>query len=68
LVRKVLEGTVSEEHHLQEDRGSWVDPKGRLVIPPDNTLKKRIMHAYHNGLSGHPGRDEIVWKIMEQFF
>jgi len=26
------------------------------------------MHTYHNGLLGHPGRDETVRKILEWFY
>jgi hypothetical protein len=58
---------LSKEHQYWCDRGSWKDPEGKLVIPSDNALKRWIMHAYHNGLSGHPGRDEMVRKILGLF-
>ena len=25
------------------------------------------MHAYHNGLSGHPGRDKTIRKVLQRF-
>jgi hypothetical protein len=58
---------LSEQYRYWCDRGSWKDPEGKLVIPPDDTLKRQIMHAYHDGLSGHPRRDETVRKILERF-
>jgi hypothetical protein len=45
-----------------------MDSSDRLVIPPDNLLKKQIMHVYHNGLSGHPEQDKMMRKILEGFY
>jgi len=34
---------------------------GRLVVPPDLTLKREIMRVVHKGLlTGHPSRDETI--------
>ena len=45
----------------------WTTEDGRSLIPPSDTLKRRIMHAYHNGLIGHPGRDEMTRKVLKKF-
>jgi Integrase zinc binding domain/Chromo (CHRromatin Organisation MOdifier) domain len=48
----------------------WRDIKAhRLVIPPDQGLKRELMHSWHDGpLSGHPGRDETIRKINREYF
>jgi len=46
----------------------WVVEDGQMLIPPSDELKQRIMHAYHNGLSGHPGRDETIRKTLQCFY
>jgi RNase H-like domain found in reverse transcriptase/Reverse transcriptase (RNA-dependent DNA polymerase)/Integrase zinc binding domain/Chromo (CHRromatin Organisation MOdifier) domain len=48
----------------------WRDTKGhRLVIPPDQGLKRELMYSWHDGpLSGHPGRDETIRKINREYF
>jgi hypothetical protein len=40
-----------------------------MLIPPSDELKRRIMHAYHGGLAGHPGpgRDETIRKVLQRF-
>jgi hypothetical protein len=45
----------------------WIAGDGRMLIPPSDELKWRIMHAYHDGLSGHPGRDETIRKVLQHF-
>jgi len=41
---------------------SW-SKDGKLVIPPDLGLKRKLMHHVHNGYTaGHPGRDEMLRK------
>ncbi len=40
----------------------------RLAVPPDQELKRRIMHAYHDGLMAHPGHDETVRKVLDWFY
>ena len=45
----------------------WIAEDGRILVPPVDELKRRIMHAYHDGLSGHPGRDKTVWKVLQCF-
>jgi hypothetical protein len=37
-----------------------MDSNDRLVVPPNNMLKKQIMHAYHDGLSRHPGQERKI--------
>ena len=40
----------------------WHDPKSnKLVIPPDEGLRRHIMKVWHEGITnGHPGRDETT--------
>jgi RNase H-like domain found in reverse transcriptase/Integrase zinc binding domain len=48
----------------------WRDiPGHRLVIPPDQGLKREIMHTWHDGpLNGHPGRDETIRHVNKEYF
>jgi Integrase zinc binding domain/Chromo (CHRromatin Organisation MOdifier) domain len=48
----------------------WRDiSEHRLVIPPDQGLKREIMHTWHNGpLNGHPGRDETIRCVNKEYF
>jgi hypothetical protein len=58
-----------KEQEGQHDEGTtlWTLEDGRPIVPPSDTLKKRIMHAYHNGLIGHPGRDKTTRKVLGRF-
>jgi RNase H-like domain found in reverse transcriptase/Integrase zinc binding domain/Chromo (CHRromatin Organisation MOdifier) domain len=48
----------------------WRDVKGRrLVIPPDQGLKRELMNVWHEGsINGHPGRDETIRRINREYF
>jgi Integrase zinc binding domain len=48
----------------------WQDISAhRLVIPPDQGLKCKIMHTWHDGpLNGHPGRDETIRHVNKEYF
>jgi hypothetical protein len=58
-----------KEHKGQQAKGTtlWIAEDGRTLIPPSDELKRRIMHAYHNGLLGHLGRDETIRKVLQRF-
>ena len=53
-----------KEHNGRQTKGMtlWTAEDGRILVPPVDELKRRIMHAYHDGLIGHPGRDETTRK------
>jgi len=57
------------QRHLswREDQGQWLDANQKVVIPLDQALQRCIMHAYHDRLTGHPGHDETVRKVLERF-
>ncbi len=39
----------------------WMDQQERLVVPPDDDLKKKILRELHNHWgAGHSGRDETI--------
>ena len=48
----------------------WKDTnEQRLVIPPNNSLKRRLMQVWHDGpTAGHPGRDETVRRINREYY
>jgi RNase H-like domain found in reverse transcriptase/Reverse transcriptase (RNA-dependent DNA polymerase)/Integrase zinc binding domain/Chromo (CHRromatin Organisation MOdifier) domain len=48
----------------------WRDIKSRrLVIPPDQGLKRELMNIWHEGaVNGHPGRDETIRRINKEYF
>ena len=43
-----------------QEGGQWWDADHKLVVPPNQGVRRRLMHAYHDGLTAHPGRDETV--------
>jgi len=59
-----------EEHNGQQAKGTtlWTAEDGRILVPPVDELKWRIMHVYHDGLSGHPERDETTRKVLQRFY
>jgi RNase H-like domain found in reverse transcriptase/Integrase zinc binding domain len=52
------------------DEPFWRDIKSRrLVIPPDQGLKRELMNIWHEGsINGHPGRDETIRRINREYF
>jgi len=51
----------------REDQGQWRDANHRVVVPLDQALQRHIMHAYHDGLTAHPGCNETARKVLKQF-
>src|SRR5712675_1182720 len=51
-----------------EERGDW-QKEGRLVIPPDETLKREILQLLHDApTAGHPGRDETFAQVSDSYW
>jgi len=47
---------------------SWLKD-GKLVIPPDQGLRRKLMTYVHDGYTaGHPGRDETIRKAKRFFW
>jgi Integrase zinc binding domain len=67
---KEWENTFPIEHIDDPKTPFWRDISAhRLVIPPDQGLKHKIMHTWHNGpLNGHPGRDETIRRVNKEYF
>jgi hypothetical protein len=65
---KEWEGTYPIEHVDNLDEPFWRDIKGRrLVIPPDQGLKRELMNVWHKGsINGHPRCDETIWRINKE--
>jgi hypothetical protein len=41
----------------------------RIVVPPDEELKRDILLNYHSGpIAGHPGRDETTQKVSSTYW
>jgi len=48
---------------------TWRDKEGRLVVPPDNALKRQILREYHDHWgAGHPGCDKTIRKVQNNYF
>jgi hypothetical protein len=63
------EKTLAIERNEEPGRTTWRDKEGRLVVPPDNALKRRILREYHDHWgAGHPGRDETIRKVQNNYF
>ena len=54
----------------QLDGVMWKDILGnRLVIPPDNQIKRKVLRVWHNHIGGgHWGRDETARQIRHHYF
>jgi hypothetical protein len=59
-----------KEHKGRQAKGTtlWIVEDGRMLVPPSDELKWRIMHIYYNGLLGHLGRDETIRKVLQCFY
>src|SRR5487761_1648314 len=59
---KLWESSGTIEQHSTATQTMWKDTlKGRLVIPPDNDIRRQIMDIWHEGpTGGHPGSDETT--------
>jgi hypothetical protein len=59
---------TKDHSHNSEDLRYWC-VQGRIAVPPDNTLKKEILHQFHNlEIRGHPGRDPTTTTICRHFW
>jgi RNase H-like domain found in reverse transcriptase/Reverse transcriptase (RNA-dependent DNA polymerase)/Integrase zinc binding domain len=67
---KEWEGTFPIEWIDGPNTPFWQDISAhRLVIPPDQGLKREIMHIWHDSpLNGHPGRDETIRRVNKEYF
>jgi len=54
----------------QLDRVIWKDiPGNRLVIPPDDQIKRRVLREWHDHIGGgHRGRDKTARQIRCHYF
>jgi len=58
----------STPHTVYEDQGRWLRA-GRLVIPPDEQLKREILQVLHDApTAGHPGRDETFTQVSQTYW
>jgi len=53
---------------VDEGPGDWLK-EGRLVIPPDEALRREILQLLHDALTaGHPGRDETLTQVSRSYW
>jgi len=58
--------SIGEE--IDEEQSNW-QKEGRLVIPPDDTLKREILQLLHDApTAGHPGRDETFAQVSDSYW
>jgi len=63
------EKTLSIERDEEPGRTTWRDKEGRLIVPPDDTLKRQILREYHDHWgAGHPGHNKTIRKIQNNYF
>jgi hypothetical protein len=63
------EKTLPVKRDEEPGRMTWRDKEGRLVVCPDDTLKRRILREYHDHWgAGHPGHDETIRKVQNNYF
>ena len=47
----------------------WIDMKGCLVVPPDDSIRREIARNWHDYReTGHLERDETYRKIQYEYF
>ena len=65
--RTTLEGW-NAPYSVHEDQGRW-QKVGRLVIPPNEQLKREILQVLHDApTAGHPGRDETFTQVSQTYW
>jgi hypothetical protein len=63
------EKTLPIEKDEEPGRTTWRNKEGRLVVPPDDALKRRILREYHDYWgTGHLGHDKTKRKIQNNYF
>jgi hypothetical protein len=51
------------------DGSIWKNQDGKLVIPPDDNIRREIMKEWHDApTAGHPGRDEMVRLVNHYYY
>src|SRR5712672_1111188 len=54
--------------HTIEEKDNWLKD-GRLVIPPEETLRCEILQLLHDTpTAGHPGRDETLAQVTNAYW
>ena len=54
--------------HSIEEQDDWLKD-GRLVIPPEEMLKREILQLFHDApTAGHPGRDETFTQVSNVYW
>ena len=56
-----------DKQRWTEEEGQWWDANHKLIVPPDQGVRHRLMHAYHDGLAAHPGWDETSRWVLDRF-
>src|SRR5712671_5016691 len=53
---------------VDKNQSGWYK-EGRLMIPPDETLKREILQLLHDAPTvGHPGRDETFAQVSDSYW
>jgi len=58
--------SINEE--INEEQNNWLKER-RLVIPPDEALKCKILQLLHDApTAGHPGQDETLTQVSHSYW
>jgi hypothetical protein len=61
------QATMTHSHN--DDNLKHWHVQGRIAVPPDDTLKKEILHRFHDlEIRGHPGRDPTITTVRRHFW
>jgi hypothetical protein len=59
---------TTDHSHNDNNLRHW-HVRGRIVVPPDDTLKKEILHRFHDlETRGHQGRDPTITVVCQHFW
>jgi hypothetical protein len=72
LIQRIIEAQRTHRQWManqgyHQDGSNWRDHRGKILIPPDDDVKRQILHHYHSSLTIHPGWDETICKVVKVY-
>jgi hypothetical protein len=66
---KEWEKTLPIQREESPHRARWRDYEGRIIVPPNNETKRKILRQLHDHWgAGHLGRDEMMRRVQRDYF
>jgi hypothetical protein len=69
IVKWIKHHQAVMNHPHNDDKLRYWHVQGKIAIPPDNTLKKEILHRFHDlETRGHQGRNPTITAVCQHFW